>query len=46
MKWIEAAARALVIAAAVLIGATIVRNITDALTDATGGSPPAASVNR
>ena len=33
MKWFESAARIVLIAAAVLIGATVVRNVTDALTE-------------
>jgi hypothetical protein len=37
MQWFEAIARAVVIALVVLIGASIVRNVTDALTMATHG---------
>ncbi len=37
MQWFEATARALMLAVIVLIGAVIVRNVTDALTAATHG---------
>ncbi len=40
MLWFEAAARALLLALVVLIGAAVVRNVTDALTAATHGQPP------
>jgi hypothetical protein len=40
MLWFEAAARALLLAIVVLIGAAVVRNVTDALTAATYGHAP------
>ncbi len=38
MQWFEATARAIMLAVIVLIGAVIVRNVTDALTVATHGA--------
>jgi hypothetical protein len=40
MLWFEATARALLLAIVVLIGAAVVRNVTDALTAAAGGPAP------
>jgi hypothetical protein len=40
MLWFEATARVLLLAIAVLIGAAVVRNVTDALTAATHGAAP------
>ncbi len=44
MLWFETTARALLLAIVVLIGAAVVRNVTDALTAATHGPAPTSSL--